>query len=105
MTSAGQVSPSDFLYLRADAFAESQAAASDDQALPSGILHFGTYGPGDPTLCAFLDRPSTELDLAAKAWLVERDIETLSFPVRLYGEGAPSWAVTEMYIHCEEGSQ
>ena len=104
-TSGEQISPSDFLYLKADSFTESQAAASTDQPLPNGILHFGTYEPGNPTLCAFLDRPSAELDATATSWLVERGVTTLSFPVRLYGEGGPSWAVNEMYVHCQEDSQ
>ena len=104
-TSPDQIRPSDFLYLRADQFTESQAAVPTDQALPSGVLHFGTFYSDDPTPCAFLDRPSAELGAAAKSWLVERDVVTLGYPVRLYGQGAPSWAVNEMYVHCKGGSQ
>lgn len=103
--SAEQIRPEDFLYLRASSFAESRAATSDGQPLPSGILHFGTFEPSDPTLCAFLGRPSAELDAAATSWLVERGVTTLSFPIRLHGEGAPSWATNEMYVHCQEDSQ
>ncbi len=82
-------------------------AASDPDVLPEGIRRFARFDPDDPTLCAYLDRPRTDVGPEAERWLAERGIRDAGFPIRLYGENTPAWAAgaDPLYVYCQQAEK
>ena len=82
---------------------KSSTPNSEAASFPEGILHYGTFEPGNPLRCAYLDRPRQSLSPEAETWLVEHKIGEAGFPISLYGENTPSWAKGRtVYVYCED---